>query len=88
MNFVLLADHNPAIVLLATPWRRERLQWETAGAAEASLVPWSALVTICTDHWYASTVLPFIEPTEVVLVVRAHAADVAAAVLQNIHGCR
>lgn len=88
LNFILLANHNAAIVLLAAAWRREWLQRETAGAAEASLVSGSALVTICTDHWYASTVLPLVESTEVVLVMRTHAADVAATVLQNIHGCR
>jgi hypothetical protein len=51
-------------------------------------VPGSAVTAICADHWDASTVLPLVEAAEVVLVMRAHATNVTATVLQNIHGCR
>lgn len=88
LNFVLLADHDATIVLLTASRRRKWLERQTAGAAEANLVPGATRITIHADHGDASAMLPFVEATKIVLVMRAHATDVTATVLQNIHGCR
>ena len=90
LNFVLLAEDYAGVVLLAASRRGQWLERETAGAAEANLVPGSAVTAISTDHWDASTVLPLVESAEGVLpmMMGAHATYVASAVLQNIHGSR
>lgn len=88
LNFVLLAEDYAGVVLLAASRRGQWLERETAGAAEANLVPGSAVTAISTDHWDASTVLPFVEAAEVVLVMCTHATNMTTTVLQNIHGCR
>ena len=64
---------------------------EIPRADEARLLPSSSQLAIAAYHRYASTVLPLVESRKIVLpvMVSAHAAYVAAAVLQNIHGgCR
>lgn len=81
-----------AVVLLARSWRGQWLQRKRARNTEGSLVRpglRGRAGPSSVDQRNAPIVLSVIYVVEIVLlVVIAHAADVPAAVLQDVHGCR